>query len=176
MINLYEYQTKIENDLDKHAAFNCCVQLATGGGKTFTFAHYLLEQSKKTNTVRFMVIVHREELLEQTIESFRDLGVDPDVVCATGTTLKLKQRMFGECVKNNRFVVAMVETLNSRIENGFKFSGFDTIVVDECHRGEFFKITGGWQVNKKEQKMKKMRNSHTHLRIIIKQFIQQLAN
>jgi len=149
MIKLYDYQTHIESELDKHNTENCCVQLATGGGKTFTFAHYLIEQAKKTTTVRFMVLVHREELLQQTIESFRDLGQDPDVVCATGTTLELQPRNYGEVTKEPRFVVAMVETLAARIEKGFTFPGVDTVVIDECHRGEFFKITGGWEYSKK---------------------------
>ena len=153
MIKLYDYQNHIESELDKAIGTNCCVQLATGGGKTFTFAHYLIEQAKNTNTVRFMVCVHREELLEQTIESFRDLGHDPDVVCADGTNLKLKPRNHGECFRNKRFIVAMVETLASRIERGFTFPGVDTLVIDECHRGEFFKITGGWQVNRDAGKL-----------------------
>lgn len=148
MIQLYNYQTHIENELDKLHDKNCCVQLATGGGKTFTFAHYLLQQSFKTNTVRFMVLVHREELLEQTVESFRDLGIDPDVIHAPSTQLQLKTRNHGECPKNKRFIVAMVETLASRIKKGFTPHGVDTIVVDECHRGEFFKITGGWQYDR----------------------------
>lgn len=166
MIKLYDYQTNIENELNNHSDKNCCVQLATGGGKTFTFANYLISQSKKTNTVRFMVCVHREELLEQTIESFRDLGHDPDVVCANGTNLKLKPRKHGEVFRNNRFIVAMVETLASRLERGFKFPGVDTLVVDECHRGEFFKITGGWEVNKKESNLKYIDGLLSHRRRI----------
>jgi superfamily II DNA or RNA helicase len=166
MIKLYDYQTHIENELNKNNQTNCCVQLATGGGKTFTFAHYLIDQAEKTNTVRFMVCVHREELLEQTVESFRDLGHDPDVVCSDGTVLKLKPRKHGEVFRNSRFIVAMVETLASRIERGFSFPGIDTLVIDECHRGEFFKITGGWEVNKKDSKLEYIDGLLNHRRRI----------
>ena len=99
----------------------CCVSLATGGGKTVVFSE-LVNRLKG----RILICVHREELVHQTSET---LKVEHDVLLPN-----VKKVYKNVCV-------AMVQTLHNRLKKGdIDINSFDTIIVDEAHRGEFMKI------------------------------------
>ena len=70
-IQLRNYQIKclnaIDNGLKKYNSV--MAQLPTGGGKTVIFNTFALK-----NTGRTLVIVHRNELLSQTVEKYKQVG------------------------------------------------------------------------------------------------------
>lgn len=105
-------------------------QLATGGGKTVTFAglihRYLAKQDKKV-----LVLVHREELLKQarrTLYNWYDIAAAP-------VTAGIKY------LPDVPVYVAMVETASNRIrKNQNYFKNIGLVIVDECHIGNFKKL------------------------------------
>jgi superfamily II DNA or RNA helicase len=122
-MELRYYQKEVIVKVLFHLATNqrCCVSLATGGGKTVVFS----ELVNRLNG-NILICVHREELVYQTSET---LKVEHDLLLP-----KTKSISKDVCV-------AMVQTLNNRIKKGdVNINHFDTIIVDECHRGEFMKI------------------------------------
>jgi superfamily II DNA or RNA helicase len=117
------YQKNVMNKVLLHLENNnrCCVQLATGSGKTAIFSK-LVEHLEG----RVLICVHREELVLQTSNT---LKIEHDLLIP-----KIKKVSKDICI-------AMVQTLNNRIKKGeVKLNSYDFIVVDECHRGEFMKI------------------------------------
>jgi superfamily II DNA or RNA helicase len=128
MIKLRDYQEQIVSDVLNHLETNqrCCVSLATGGGKTVVF-------SELTNRIegRILICVHREELVHQTSET---LTKEHDIL------LPQIKRV------SKDVVVAMVQTLHNRIKKGeININSFDTMIIDEAHRGEFMKILGDFE-------------------------------
>lgn len=122
-MQLREYQKEVRDKVILHLKENqrCCVSLATGGGKTVVFSSIVNELKGKT-----LICVHREELVHQTS---RTLSVEHDLLLP-----KVKSVSKDVCV-------AMVQTLHNRIKKGeININSFDTLVIDECHRGEFMKI------------------------------------
>jgi len=105
-------------------------QLATGGGKTVTFAaiinRYLIKSQKKV-----LILVHREELLLQAYKTlFRWYEIVSVPVTANNTYLA-----------NSMVYVAMVETASNRLKkNKNYFGNIGMVIVDECHLGNFKKL------------------------------------
>lgn len=56
-----------------------CV-IPTGGGKSYLFSR--IANGAVSKGFRWLVFVHRDELLEQTVDGFRELGLSPGVICA----------------------------------------------------------------------------------------------
>lgn len=102
---------------------NCCLQMATGSGKTFTFCE-LAKRHFTEKVEKVLIVVHRTELLNQAYNS-------------------LGERCFRieAGVKNIPhdfdYYVAMVETINRRIDLLPKFG---LVIIDECHIGNFKKL------------------------------------
>ena len=80
-IKLRDYQRNGANELYTKLKNNDSVlfQLATGGGKTFIFSFFVKYWigANKQNT---LILVHRKELLEQTINSLAKLGVKAEKI------------------------------------------------------------------------------------------------
>ena len=105
-------------------------QLATGGGKTVTFATIskrFIEKSKK----KVLVLVHREELLNQTIATLRNwYGIN-----AVPIQAGCKKAPLASCY------VAMCETANRRLIKDPNFFGdIGLLITDEAHLGNHFKV------------------------------------
>lgn len=103
------------------------VQLATGGGKTISFSaitnRYINKSGKSV-----LIIVHREELLQQTI---RTLHKAYGIVAETVSKKMQKAQVY----------VAMVETLNNRLKKDpGMFSDVGLIIMDEAHVANHLKI------------------------------------
>jgi superfamily II DNA or RNA helicase len=91
------------------------VMLPTGVGKTF-LAVAVAQQFKRT-----LFLVHRQELLEQTISSFAAVDSSPVGV------------IWGkDCDLSKRYTVGMIQTVAGRIDH-IPFNHFDCVIVDECH-------------------------------------------
>lgn len=134
MVTLREYQ---KNGIDQIAInFSNSIrrqifQLATGGGKTITFCG-LVERYKRRFNKRVLIVVHREELLNQTVNTFQnDFNIRCDYITAKKTTAN----------SHSDVTCGMVETCFNRIEKNDKvFKNIGMVIVDECHIGNFKKL------------------------------------
>ena len=109
-INLRNYQQECIDILAQKGPGRYLVQMATGLGKTVTFANI-----KRKG--RMLILSHREELVKQPLKYFE---------CSTGVEMA-SQKSDGEEV-----VSASVQSLVHRLD---RFSPYDfgTIIVDEAH-------------------------------------------
>lgn len=90
-----------------------CIVLGCGGGKTVLFAYMAEQSQKKGNTVWFLV--HRKELLDQTIETFNRFNINRETIH-----------------------IGMVATYANNLD---KYPKPDFIIFDECH----FSAAKTWQ-------------------------------
>ncbi len=95
--------------------------LATGLGKTVIFAE--LARHMAVATWRPLILVHRDELVRQTVDKLH--AADPGL--SIGVIQGPRLEMFGTDV-----VVASVQTLIRRLPS-IAPARFDVIIVDECH-------------------------------------------
>lgn len=123
-----EHQEIILNDLEIerkiHNSYRNLVVAATGTGKTIlsAFDYLKFAKGKRPN---LLFIAHRKEILEQSIDSFRQV---------------LKDQNFGDLMiegimpGQNNHIFASLQTLYSNERYlDFKINHFDYIVMDECH-------------------------------------------
>lgn len=92
-------------------------QLSTGGGKTYTFC-YIAEAAAKLGN-RVWILVHRAELIRQTSESLRVIGVHHGIIAPGFTPDPFAN-----------IQVCSVQTLVRRLG---KLLPPHLIIVDECH-------------------------------------------
>lgn len=107
-------------------------QLPTGGGKTMIFSEitrrYLAGQQKKV-----MVLTHRVKLCAQTAATLKKYGIKNKIINSAVKAIPIKDA--------NACYVAMVETLNNRIETGdIDTSGVGLVIIDEAHHNSFQKL------------------------------------
>lgn len=127
---LRQYQIDLIEGILYHLTDNdrCCASLATGGGKTFIFTNLIERLGGKV-----LVLMHRIELINQTSSSLDILDIKHDKIIA------------GNKHGDSDVYICMVQTLYNLIKKGkIDINIFDTIIVDECHRGDFFKIIDGF--------------------------------
>ena len=110
--------------------------LPTGGGKTFVFCYIAANAAQRGN--RTLILVHRQELLRQTSDSLKALGVRHGLI-APGAPPR-----FGELVQ-----VASVQTIVRRFDQ-FERAGWspELIVPDEAHHataGTWRTVINRWQ-------------------------------
>ncbi|WP_240920239.1 DEAD/DEAH box helicase [Sphingobacterium chungjuense] len=107
-------------------------QLPTGGGKTLIFSEiakrYIEEHQKKV-----IVLTHRTELCAQTTRALKESGVVNKVI--NSKVKRIPKKDLFHCF------VAMVETLNNRIDEGMiNTHEVGLIIVDEAHHNSFQKL------------------------------------
>lgn len=96
-------------------------QLPTGGGKTAIFSFIAQNRHKKE---KVLILCHREELVNQTAETLRTIGVPCETIIAQKRNLHNKTNVY----------VAMVQTLKNRLEANPKFlPNLGLIIIDEAH-------------------------------------------
>lgn len=108
MIQLRDYQQDLIDKIRQSyidGARAPCIVLGCGGGKTVLFAHMAEQSQEKGNTVWFLV--HRKELLDQTVATFDRFGVERKTIH-----------------------IAMVGTVSRNLD---KLPEPDFIIFDECH-------------------------------------------
>ena len=131
-IKLRDYQRNGANELYTKLKNNDSVlfQLATGGGKTFIFSFFVKYWigANKQNT---LILVHRKELLEQTINSLAKLGVKAEKIDRKNRVLKHDCRVY----------VSMAQTLIRRLRKYENYlPNIGLMIVDEAHRNDFNNI------------------------------------
>ena len=110
MYKLRDYQQECVNKVNSVGAGSYLVCMATGLGKTVTFANF--ERKGRT-----LILAHREELIEQPKKYFD---------CSVGVEMA-EQQSNGEDV-----VLASVQSLIRRLDR-FDANSFDRIITDEAH-------------------------------------------
>lgn len=133
---LYDYQ---ENALDEifrkinncPENYNFLYQLPTGGGKTVIFTEiakrYIQETGKKS-----LVLTHRIELCKQTSGMLNEFGVGNKIINS-----KVKEL---DDQEDYKCFVAMVETLNNRLNDGLILDEVGLVIIDEAHYNSFRKL------------------------------------
>jgi superfamily II DNA or RNA helicase len=113
-----------------HGKKKLLFQLPTGAGKTVAFAglvnRFLTKQQR-----RILILVHREELLKQTIRTVFEWYDIMAIPVTAGMSY----------LPNGLVYVAMVETANNRLrKNPEYFQNIGLVIVDEAHLGLFRKM------------------------------------
>ena len=133
---LYPYQdkalTQIFERLQTGDEQRLLFQLPTGGGKTMIFSEisrrYLAMRKQKV-----IVLTHRVELCNQTSHTLKKLGIKNRIINSSVKSIKPNDRF--DCY------VAMVETLNNRIESGdINVTQIGLVIIDEAHHHSFHKL------------------------------------
>lgn len=129
-----EYQknawVNVSNSLRENDKVVLC--LPTGAGKTVTFSYICQEALKKDNGKHILILVHRSELLTQTVKTLSNFGIN---------ALSISAKFKGEIPSDIRVIVCMVETIDRRLKAG-KLSDINprVIIADECHIKSFNKV------------------------------------
>jgi len=97
--------------------------LATGGGKTAVFS-FLSKQFIKQTGKKVLIVAHRDELINQTAVTLRNIGVTVETVVASKKSLNHLSKAY----------VAMVRTLINRLKIDPDFvKEIGLIICDEAH-------------------------------------------
>lgn len=129
-INLRQYQQTGIDELRKAFAAGhrgVVYVLPTGGGKTVVFCAIAELAASKGN--RIAILVHRQELVDQTCRSLAEIGVKHGTVVAGQKNLSLAEPL----------QVCSVQTLVRRLDK-IDPDHFDLLVVDEAHHA----VAGSW--------------------------------
>ena len=133
---LYDYQQGAINKIFEKfetapSDYHLLYQLPTGGGKTVIFSE-MVRQYLKHHNKKVLVMTHRLELCRQTSDMLTSFGVVNKVV---NSTANLDDQAKYSCF------VAMVETLNNRLNDGkLDISDIGLVIIDEAHYNSFIKL------------------------------------
>ncbi|MBP1841206.1 DEAD/DEAH box helicase [Formosa algae] len=134
--DLYSYQrgaiNKIFQCFEEAAEdYHLLYQLPTGGGKTVIFSE-IVRQYLKHHNKKVLVMTHRIELCKQTSGMLTEFGVSNKVIHSKAN---LEDQADFSCF------VAMVETLNNRLNDGkLDISDIGLVIIDEAHYNSFTKL------------------------------------
>ena len=121
----YKDQQKSIDEIFKecHNKDRLLFQLPTGGGKTAVFS-FIAKRFIKEYQQKILVLAHREELINQTLETLRNIGVSCESVIAQKKSLK----------HNANAYVGMIQTLKNRLKSNPLFvKEIGLIIIDEAH-------------------------------------------
>lgn len=129
LITPFDYQQEIlerlrmEREIRNH--WKNLVVAATGTGKTVIAACDYKDFSNKHERSRLLFVAHREEILRQSIQTFRHILGDYNFG---------EQWFGGKEPENYEYVFASKDTLNNRLENlHLPKDYYDYIIIDEVH-------------------------------------------
>ena len=137
MLKLLDYQDPFVHGISKkfgEGKKNVLAQASTGYGKTVCFSiitKRFIEKSRK----RVLILVHRTELVDQTLDKLRKVGINAVPIMAGCKKLPV-------CV----VMVAMTETANNRLNKNPNFFGeIGLLISDEAHLANHFKVFSHFQ-------------------------------
>ena len=113
MINLIlrDYQNNIISscrDAFKNGFHRLCCVLPCGAGKTAIFCYLAYLNTLKKPSNRVLILLHRKELLKQTIDAFQAFQISTD-----------------------RIDIAMIQSFKNTLKTSVK--PYSLIIIDECH-------------------------------------------
>lgn len=110
-LTLRNYQQNIVNncrDAFKNGFHRLCCVLPCGAGKTAIFCYLAYLNTIKKPSNRVLILLHRKELLKQTIEAFKAFEISTDHI-----------------------TIAMIQSFKNTLKTGVK--PYSLIIIDECH-------------------------------------------
>ena len=110
-LTLRNYQQNIVNncrDAFKNGYKKLCCVLPCGAGKTAIFCYLAYLNTIKKPDNRVLILLHRKELLKQTIEAFQAFQISTDHIN-----------------------IAMIQSFKNSLKTGVK--PYSLIIIDECH-------------------------------------------
>lgn len=110
-LTLRDYQLAIINrcrDAFKNGYKKLCCVLPCGAGKTAIFCYIAYLNILKKASNRILILLHRKELLRQTIEAFKSFQISTD-----------------------RIIIATIQSFKNTLKTGVK--PYSLIIIDECH-------------------------------------------
>lgn len=110
---------------DWRALSRLAILLPTGAGKTVITAHFVKEEADAEPSARILVVVHRQEILDATVEKIRE--VNP------GLSVGIEKADEHHSSPNDDVVVASIHTIGRSALRRATMGRFDLIIVDECH-------------------------------------------
>ncbi|PWH86079.1 DEAD/DEAH box helicase [Brumimicrobium oceani] len=134
---LYPFQQRTVNQIieelkENGTDFNLLFQLPTGGGKTVIFSE-ITKNYIETWKKKVLILTHRIELSVQTAKQLSAIGVSNKIINSEVKTLDDQE--------NYNCFIAMVETLNNRLQDDENFiKEIGLVIVDEAHYNSFRKI------------------------------------
>jgi len=117
-MKLYTYQEKCVEAILNSPSPSQLISMPTGTGKTITFLNALKRINRKS-----LVIVHRQELLNQTYEKALKIGFNSEDISIISSEKKEKL---------SKLNIAMIQSLNN-ILGDIDPGSIEVIVVDEAH-------------------------------------------
>ena len=117
-LELRGYQHECVDLINNSEATRKSIVIPTGGGKTVIFASYARKHNLKT-----LVLAHRQELIQQTKNTF--LNLDPS--CDVGIVMGQQNET------NTQITIASVQTLARRSRLHQLPTDYDLIICDEAH-------------------------------------------
>lgn len=117
-IELYPYQEKVLECIEADPCHSKLISMPTGTGKTITFLAAIKQLNKKC-----LILVHRQELLDQTYEKALHLGFSKEDISTISSSEK------GEIKK---LTISMVPTLIRNLDL-YRPDEIEMVVVDEAH-------------------------------------------
>ena len=108
---LRNYQLNLINrcrDAFKNGYRKLCCVLPCGAGKTAIFCYLAYLNTIKNPSNRVLILLHRKELLKQTIEAFESFQISTDYI-----------------------TIAMIQSFKNTLKTGVK--PYSLIIIDECH-------------------------------------------
>lgn len=125
-LELRPYQLEALEALDAHLMTrddNPCVVLPTGSGKSLVMAEAIRRWTEGYPRFRCIVLAHRQELVAQNSQEFRDLGTGQDVgIFSSGLNRRDTE---------HAITFAGIDSVYKRAG---EFVPFDVVIVDEAHR------------------------------------------
>lgn len=110
-LTLRNYQQTIVNncrDAFKNGYKKLCCVLPCGAGKTAIFCYLAYLNTLKKPSNRVLILLHRKELLKQTIEAFKSFQISTDHID-----------------------IAMIQSFKNTLKTSVK--PYSLIIIDECH-------------------------------------------
>lgn len=117
-MKLYPYQERVLEVIQSNPSKRQLISMPTGTGKTVTFLSVAKEFGLKT-----LILVHREELIEQTYEKANLLNLSEDQVSTITTNDKQEIK---------HITIAMVQTLGRNLDQ-YLPDDVQMVIVDEAH-------------------------------------------
>lgn len=143
-IRPYPYQQIMLDDLEYERAMGChknLVVAATGTGKTVVAAlDYKALRERMASELgrppRTLFVAHRNEILNQSMRTFRDVVKSRQIIWSTSDGYSLAQLNDATLNRYDNIAFASIQSLRPDVLNEIPRDFFDIIIIDEFHHAQ----------------------------------------